>query len=328
MTEGAPDFGELRSLLQQAPDPERWSAICALLERWPAEELEASALPYALAHLERWPEFMRAAPWSWVQRAILGAELPCYQVVRALDLRLHQLRDDQFARLAVSPLLEPVCHLYLSGFKCDQARLQMLVRGQLQRLEVLYLDRCGVGDRGLEVLARWPGLRHHVRELGLEQCWLTRDGLAALADSEPTQLHTLDLGGNPIDAAALTRLASAPLRLQLQELSLDWCHGRRALIPALCVEPDWPALRVLDLEGLELQAPQLEQLSEWPGLAGVRWLKLGWCNPGAAGLLALAHSAYATSLRVLDLRRVMLPAPARAMLAEQLPHARLLWDGL
>lgn len=323
MAEG--DFGELRSLLAQPPDPERWSALCALLERWPDGALEEQALPYAQSHLERWPELLRAAPWSWVQRAILGAAPPCFAIIRALDLRGHHLRDDQMARLAVSPLLEPVRQLYLSGVKCGPAWLQMLVRGRLRRLDALYLDRCGIGDRGLEVLTGWEGLAS-VRELGVEQCWITREGAAALAAHAPEQLHTLDLGGNPIDVPALEILVRSPLRRQLQELSLDWCHGRRALIGALTSEPDWPALRVLDLEGLELQAPQLERLAAWPGLANVRWLKLGWSNPGAAGLLALATSPHAAALRVLDLRRVMLPAPARAMLAAQLPQVRISYE--
>lgn len=38
-------FGELRSLLQEAPSEARWARLCEQLDLWPPEALEAVALP-------------------------------------------------------------------------------------------------------------------------------------------------------------------------------------------------------------------------------------------------------------------------------------------
>jgi hypothetical protein len=65
-------FGELRSLLQEAPSEEVWERVCEQLDLWPPEALEAVALPYVLEHVARWPATVeRLAPLRWMD----GSEL-------------------------------------------------------------------------------------------------------------------------------------------------------------------------------------------------------------------------------------------------------------
>ena len=39
-------FGELRSLLQHAPNLRAWYRVCALMEQWPPDAFEQEVLPY------------------------------------------------------------------------------------------------------------------------------------------------------------------------------------------------------------------------------------------------------------------------------------------
>jgi hypothetical protein len=299
-------FGELRSALQGEASPVGWARVCEVMDVWPRVSVEERAVAYASSLLDRWPDVYRSAPWRWVQRVALGAELPMLELVRVLDLRNYPIRGSQLDKVLRSEVLQRrVSQLYIDekGFGVEHAPLgAMLAATRWQRLESLYLDRSELGDRGARVLADAPWMAT-LRELSVERCWLTLAGLKPLLGAT-SGLKVLDLGGNPVkrrDVEAL-ELVSA----HVEALSLDWCAGREEVVDALCEQQGWGALRELDLAGLELRAEQMERLASWSGLECVERLRLCWSAPGRQAWLVLGEALGARGvIKELDVRHTL-----------------------
>ena len=125
-------FGELRSLLAQAPSELLWEQICALCDAAVARDagrFEAEVLPYVSVGLLGWPDRMRAAPKGWIDAIVKEGTHPCGPLVRWIDLdwrpahdRARLLTAQELRRdvLAV-PLLE-------SGFGIKQVHMRRSAR--------------------------------------------------------------------------------------------------------------------------------------------------------------------------------------------------------
>ncbi len=69
-------FGEVRSLLSEAPSASRWWALCALLERVGPDRYEAELSHYVTRGLQRWPDALRIAPLRWLRAGAQGEPVP------------------------------------------------------------------------------------------------------------------------------------------------------------------------------------------------------------------------------------------------------------
>jgi Ran GTPase-activating protein (RanGAP) involved in mRNA processing and transport len=124
-------------------------------------------------------------------------------------------------------------------------------------LQQLYLRGCGLGDRGVSILANALAIRNAgILELALSWNEITSVGVRALVDDNVEAAKTLTelcLSGNPIRSEGATILADAlgcNAMPSLKELDLDHCgiedDGCVALMSAL---EQNTSLQILDLKG-------------------------------------------------------------------------------
>jgi uncharacterized protein (TIGR02996 family) len=89
----------------------------------------------------------------------------------------------------------------------------------LRELKVLGLDRCELRQPAIRKLAEAPFLAS-LRRLNLNANMIGREGLAALLDRKPAELHTLTLVFNHLGDEGLAVLAGSPASNTLVELDL------------------------------------------------------------------------------------------------------------
>ena len=77
-------FGEVRSLLSEAPSASRWWSLCELLERCAPERYEAELAHYVTQGLHHWPDALRVAPLRWLYAGVRGAPVPWLGQARQL----------------------------------------------------------------------------------------------------------------------------------------------------------------------------------------------------------------------------------------------------
>ncbi|MEM1347254.1 MAG: hypothetical protein AAGI01_01770 [Myxococcota bacterium] len=294
-------FGELRSILQDTPDGDRWRHLCRVLDDLPADERRSVAIPYALAHLERWDDVLRTVPWRWVEGLFSGVSHEGLELVRTLDFRGRKLRADQLERILRAPFASGVRHIYLQDNAIGGAGVRELLRsGVLGHTEVLHLDRNGMGDRAITELMR--GELPMLRDLSLDGNRIWDDGVAALADAYLPALEELDIGGNRYTASGVRRMVTASWAPGLRRFTMDWAPGvRRGLVHALS-EARFEVLEEFSMAGHH-QGPDLGVLlGEAPWIGGIRDLGLDWNKLGALGIQGLLKGSWG-ELRMLDLAR-------------------------
>jgi Ran GTPase-activating protein (RanGAP) involved in mRNA processing and transport len=298
----APDnqrlFGELRSLLQLAPDEPRWRALCDLLSRWPAHDplLAEQVLPYALDHLRRWPDALRVAPRAWIDQALLGKPPAPITLATTLDAPYRGLSARDLSTLATCGALDHwrIIRLTHSTLRAEGAWVLASAPCPLHTLDLSY---CSLGDAGAAQLARadhW----HTLRSLSLVRNDLGPDGLEALilAAFIP-DLSALDLSANWLTDPCAEHLATPRLR-SLRSLHLASNRlGDRGV--RVFMESRWaaPRLRRLDLSANGI-SPDGAQAIAWRAFASpLESLDLARNMIGARGLHALAESSRLDTLQ-------------------------------
>ncbi len=318
------DFGEVRSLLHDAePSKEAFEQLLGLFRQAPdSGEAERVWLPYALEHLEAWPDAERAVTFAG-ESSLEQGELSWLPLARALTLgyqpwsgaRLEELvtsqafagvRDFVFEAsnahgtildwLAGSPHAQGLEALELREVKGGVEALA----GSSLMLRRLSLNLSAVGDAGLEALASSPMIET-LQELSLSACGIEGDGVRALARATAPALRVLDLSYNPLGegaAAALARGANRPL----ESLSLYSC---------------------------EVEDDGLVALAESGALSGCRKLDTSYSSVGDDGVLALVRSGAPETMRRLELMHGCVgPRGARAMASASWPAlSRLKLEG-
>lgn len=184
-----------------------------------------------------------------------------------------------------------------------------------QRLEVLGLERCGVGDAGAVELASALG--------GSAPAGDAADPVASALPA----LRELHLEGNAIGAAGATAIATAlrsNTRLQTLALALNpiGAEGARRLAAALRHNT---ALTVLDLSDCGVGDAGAEALgAALRGNTVLRELRLQGNGIGQRGAAAIAGALRINpaALRTLNLRLNRLDAHAGTMLLEAVRHAK------
>lgn len=255
-------FGELRSLLQEAPSEALWWRLCEHLDLWSEEPLAQLAAPYVAEHLERWPDGVRReAPDRWL----------------------------------TSRLLAPLAnHIALRGYAEPLSQLAASPRAPAPSLD---MSLCGLSAAQLDGLLSTPCLEG-VRALDLSLNTLGAEVLPILARSpQLAALHTLDLSLNRLfyeaGSGGLRDLALPQLR------ALNLSFNMPLTIDDLLAAPCAGQLEQLDLRHTSLRDDALVSIAAG-GLPSLRSLKLSGNSFGERGLRALLASTHLSSLEHLD----------------------------
>jgi uncharacterized protein (TIGR02996 family) len=173
----------------------------------------------------------------------------------------------------------------------------------------------------LDDLNRWAGSSHFTQLVSLtlrgghrssdivvpvEQWGRSRGDWSVLAKL-PTLagLSLLDIQHDDFGAEAMEMVASAAPGL-LRSLRLRGTNLGDAGLACLRGMPQLPCLRELDLSQCRFGPEGFGSLAEWPGLATVERLEIGFNYPGLAGATALSRSPYRGALKMLQLRNEVL----------------------
>lgn len=301
-------FGELRSLLQQAPSEAVWEALCALLESvTPSPRFEEVERPYLESHLRSWPDALRVAPAGWVTPIFMDAPSPLLQWARVVDLRAHYLYGE--------PIWQLAHHADMRG------------------VTALWLADNNLGDQEARTLAQASSLRA-LRHLSLDSNDLFEEGARALASHGAlASLESLSAGDTHIGSQGFLHLTCSPLLPSLQALDLHFAAITHEPFIAALRRCWLPTLTHLDLSNNPLRVEALLSLLSCAGLPRLR--SIGWSrntltDEGAValasqatlggivrlalaadlltdrGAIALLRSPHLASLRALDLSQNML----------------------
>jgi hypothetical protein len=223
-------FGELRSLLQRAPDPQTWGELCALLDAWPEDaSLTEIALPYCEAHMRGWQDAWRVAPKRWITRLISGHPLPTLALARRIRVHTPLIDRDRVAMITRHPALATLTHLDVSNTQLGDGAYDLLSalahHNTLTSLDLSYNDELiPIFTRWLSTKPAGPPLERLIFCTGYNQQdeWpQQRAMLVQLAQSALiTQLRRLEMTGMryfPFDA--LGQLAHAATRLDSLRMS-------------------------------------------------------------------------------------------------------------
>ena len=329
-----PDFGDLRSLLNQPHTPQVWDQLCLWIDAFSQEEERQRILPYIQGHLERWSDQDRRVPRQWITRLMNQPkdEVPWLFITRHLNLRSVETRprrswrprEVELQAIWRRPALEALHIVDVGDLDLDEAQLMTLVQcPHLGRLRELNLQRNALSAPVLKQLSR-SSLTGHLRELTLRKTKLEEDGLRALWSASWPVLERLDLSDNALqDDAWPADNAQASAALKALDVSKTQLTARALLT----LSASWPQLRELRVD--QLQSPGLtEALSQLPTLHQLRQLSAWGCAlRGDALSRALLQSAAPLPLVELNLGKNALDDEALLPLLqrpEQLPALRRL----
>lgn len=133
-----------------------------------------------------------------------------------------------------------------------------------------------------------------LEELDMDDGGFPAQGIEGLAEAVAPRLRRLSLGGTPLDAAEMRRLAEAPALSALDRLDLSGSPLGPQGAAALTALPAAPLL--LNLCRCRIGDKGLKALAAWPGLARCRELWLTANDISDAGLRALAASPHAAGI--------------------------------
>lgn len=342
----APEFGDLRSLMNQARSARVWDQVCAWAESFDDATWNNRVLPYLEGHLSSWPERERMVPRRWIE-AMLGEQpVPRMALARHLSVaRWHGLsrswrRETLRPTLLTHTALTHITCLNLSYNDLDEGFLALWKTcshaGHVRELdlsnlklgertepswwttqswpavEVLCLRENGLEDRLLHALAEGGAFSERPDTLDLFHNDLSSEGVRALSSSTRwRRLRTLDLGRNRLGRAGVEALVFPELRA----LRLERCELGDAEAEALATSSHLSGLRELKLWGNHLSDDGVRALAGSPELRDLEVLNLGRNDLSDAGAQALAESPYLTNLRELNLFGNRIGSPGAKALA-------------
>lgn len=255
-------FGEMRALLQQPPDAQRFVQMLLLMEDVPEDILADEWIPYAAQHLATWPDETRCLKTDWD----FG-----FDMCVATDDLIHDLirHPKPYAALIRSFELTPwdpdlEAADYEAFIRADYLdRLTRLTLGGYAELSTFFEE--------------WPGATHlsGLTHLTFQSMNVGRSGGEALAASE-------HLAGLKV--------------LVMRECQLD----DRGAVPIIRAE-HFGSLRHLDLYNNGLRVPTALAIAEATHLDELTYLGLGSSEIENEGACALASAEHLATLEVLDL---------------------------
>jgi Ran GTPase-activating protein (RanGAP) involved in mRNA processing and transport len=133
----------------------------------------------------------------------------------------------------------------------------------LRALKVLKIDRCEMTATAARRLAGAPFLGS-LRRLNVNDNSFSPEGLAALLEAEPQELHTLRMVDNDLGDAGVSQLAESPASDTLLEVDLARNGLADAAVQALAESAHLSNLLVLRLTSNRISAPAAATLADSP----------------------------------------------------------------
>lgn len=203
-------FGDIRSILDDAPSWKTWKRLCEFLEECEDEdELEEKIFPFVNELMHDWDDRLRAAPAYWVEPLLEGEHVPHFAICRTLDLRCLGVVLKDVELLAESHELNSIhcLNLAYNGLQDDGTRL-LVSSSVVSNLRKLDLAGNSVETDGIQAISESPYLEN-LQHLDLTGNWVNDQGATFLAESTSLpSMERLILRGNPIHetgALALSR---------------------------------------------------------------------------------------------------------------------------
>jgi len=286
-------FGALRELLQRAPSGQLWQELLTLWRTWPVTAATyQEALPYAHAHLERWPKELdqrRVWDMAWLHDA---APPVWASLARAFYYKSEQLGvPARYTGLA--PLLiyaKTIRYLHLEGLPLAKEELETLLKLTGPSLETLALGQLHLSSQVV---------------------------VDALMGVELQALRSLSLRGLFIQEAQLERLMTLGWFEQLEGLGLSLSRFAHEQPLHQLIGRPWERLRELSLSSE--QAPsiidaivrrepfkQLQHLKLYQSASSVimaplpgAYVERLWLAPALQSLKSLRVGSFAMSAQTL-----------------------------
>lgn len=302
-------FGELRSLVQSAPEPRAWGRICQLVDVFDANTQRDMVFPYLTSALRRWPDAMRVAPISWTRQIMRGHAHAKFDLVRTLrlegkalgaraieplcrvlddynltviDLSGSGLKDEATQILLRQPLLSRIHTLKLNDNQLGWGALGAITQSEhLENLHTLELDRATEFASGLEILSgakNLPNLREFSfststqSELEVEPAWQFSRA-PWLAQLERLSIKNLFCSSGAFDSI----LAALPETLR----ELNLCHIYRGLGHDFILSASLPELHTLTLRDCQIRSDDVAQLAAASCAENLKHLDLSHNSIGA-----------------------------------------------
>lgn len=306
------------------PSPAGWRAMSEALERLP--QLGAEEIREIDEALSGWPDDLRATMCgtSWDDKLFAGEEdarLALFRYLRydathigrygGIMMRSPPISRTHLRSLSRTSSASSLTRINLSYQRGLGAAIGELSRAPLDKLAILELRGCALGDSGASALAGCSWLPH-VEEIDLSSSEIGPEGLSALLRAIPS-CRALSLSSNPVGDRGLTAIVEAWLAgnlPSLQILRLGDCKITSAGVRALGRAPI--PLLTLDLSSNTLDTASVETISS---LATLTTLSLSNAQLEGQSLAPLARSA----LRTLDASGLSLGDSGAVALGEVLP---------
>lgn len=224
-------FAELRSLLQGAPDPERWEELCRLVQAWRGEAF-ADIEPYIQEHLSGWSDEVRIPPKRWKSWLFKGLDVPQLRLTRTLayscDMWVpEETKLKSHARLATLLACPDLCHikhLHIEGATFGPAQAEGLAAFARNHHGVLEAVALNYSMPTPEAAPLWADALSALRVRHLKIGMPSESpvgALAMLATTNPLTetLKQLDLGYSRLAADAIHVLSTSPALSGLEGLT-------------------------------------------------------------------------------------------------------------
>lgn len=319
-----PDFGDLRSLLNQNHTPQVWDQLCAWISTFDDEASKQRILPYIEGHLLKWSDKERVAPRTWIQSLLNDQPSPWLFITRSLSMRGWDRAARRPWRKNTLDLkdfskrqeLAPIHFIDLGHNDLHDNEIEHLLKSpHLESLLGLDLQRNGLTQDSMALMASAP-LRLQLQELSLRQNAALKDeAIAALLSQPWPALKKLDLNGLELQGSALKLLNEKQLpALELLDL------GKTTFSPSSLKDLELPTLRTLLLEQCELKDDGANLLAAKPWLSGLEQLSLWSCSLQDAGITALLQQQNFSQLKHLNLGKNQLgPSAIHTLFKRELP---------
>ena len=239
-------FGELRSIFSTPASAASWEALCSKVDaamRAQPERATTELIPYLSALLKPWPDHLRVAPPTWLERALIGELLPELELVSTIVIQLRYVATGELKALLQNHALPDLRQLSLwtVGLRAEQLS-ELLNAPVATQLKELHLGRNDLSDRGVELLCKHSSKLLALRTLSLPENDIGSRGAWALAHSPLLErLERLNLYANHIGEEGFLSLATAPingpLELELRDNAMTPASANALAGAAFLPEP-------------------------------------------------------------------------------------------
>jgi hypothetical protein len=264
-------FGELRSVLQQAPSAHGWARLCDVVARIDPERATHETIPYVEGGLSAWPAAQRPLLAAWKDQIMLGGDVPpAARMARAITLDGVGLNAKVAGRLGAFAAQAGIERLELSaGNPSDKALRALLEAPGFTSLRELAYDYIVDEVMCAQLFMRGPHRfdRLEIRSIVHDSASSKIDALLSSEATDGLRAFGVEYGDGR--SASLARLPMASWWWGLEELRVgggrwDGTMPLAAMFGAAS-DPVWERLAALRIHQLTAHNAQREERSWFDG---------------------------------------------------------------